>query len=85
MKVSSYVQCRKFPCTDVRHESYVVPGIELDPKDVSIVLISKAAPVNPSDSYYAGAGSLFELTTVQAFTDAAARVSSIQDILALGV
>ncbi|MBN1659257.1 MAG: uracil-DNA glycosylase [Anaerolineae bacterium] len=48
-------------------------------------MISEAAPTEPADHYYAGGESLFEQTTVQAFRDAGAEVSSIHDILGLGV
>ncbi|MBE0408643.1 MAG: uracil-DNA glycosylase [Anaerolineales bacterium] len=49
------------------------------------MLISEAAPPDPADYYYAAGNPLFERTTVQAFRDAGAEVSSIQDILTLGV
>jgi uracil-DNA glycosylase len=57
----------------------------LQPDDVSIVMISEAAPADPSDYYYAGGEPLFAQTTVQAFNDAGASVSSVQDIVDLGV
>jgi uracil-DNA glycosylase len=85
MHMSEFVRCREFPCTDVRHECYVVPDVEIEPQEVSIVLISEAAPPDPADYYYAGGDALFEQTTVQAFQDAGAEVSSIRDILGLGV
>ena len=85
MRVSKCVKCVEFPCADVRHECYVVPGIDVQPDDVSMVMISEAAPANPGDYYYAGGDALFEQTTVQAFGDAGATVSSIQDVLDLGV
>ena len=85
MRVSKCVGCIEFPCADVKHECYVVPGIDVQPDDVSIVMISEAAPANPGDYYYAGGDSLFEQTTVQAFGAAGANVSSIQDVLDLGV
>jgi uracil-DNA glycosylase len=85
MKISDRVKCSSFPCADVRHECYVIPGIDLEPEAVSIILISEAAPADPTDDYYAGGESLFEQTTVQAFRDAGAEVSSIHDILGLGV
>jgi uracil-DNA glycosylase len=53
--------------------------------DVSIVMISEAAPADPGDYYYAEGNPLFQQTTVQAFQDAGAHVSSIADILDLGV
>jgi uracil-DNA glycosylase len=85
MKTSNCVSCQAFPCTDVKHECYVVPDAEIEPGDVSIILISEAAPQDPADYYYAGGEALFAQTTVQAFNDAGADVSSIQDILNLGV
>jgi len=85
MRVSDCVGSMTFPCADVRHDCYVVPGVDLDPQDVSIVLISEAAPANLADYYYAGGDSLFQQTTVQAFNDAGAGVTSVDDILALGV
>jgi uracil-DNA glycosylase len=48
-------------------------------------MISEAAPENPNDYYYAGSKALFQQTTVQAFKDAGADVSSVRDILNLGV
>ena len=85
MRVSDCVGCREFPCADVRHACYVVPAIDLKPEDVSIMLISEAAPADPGDYYYAQGNPLFQQTTVQAFNDAGADVTSIQDILDLGV
>ena len=77
--------CEVFPCADVKHECYVVPDLDVKPDAVSIVMISEAAPANPDDYYYAKGEPLFQQTTVQAFNDAGANVSSIQDILDLGV
>jgi uracil-DNA glycosylase len=55
------------------------------PNDISIVLISEAAPVDARDYYYAKGDPLFQQTTVQAFKDAGADVSTVRDILKLGV
>ena len=85
MRVSQCVGCEGFPCVDVKHECYVIPDVEVKPGDISIVMISEAAPTNPGDYYYAEGNPLFEQTTVQAFNDAGADVSSIQDVLDLGV
>jgi uracil-DNA glycosylase len=54
-------------------------------EDIGIVLISEAAPPDPKDYYYVGKGALFEQTTVLAFQDAGAKVSTVRDILDLGV
>ncbi len=85
MRTSHKIHCTDLPCRDVRHEGYVVPNIDLRPESISIVVISEAAPDNPSDYYYARGKPLFEQTTVQAFQDAGAEVSSIRDIVARGV
>ena len=85
MQVSQFIGCEGFPCADVRHECYIIPGIDVKPDEISIVMISEAAPANPDDYYYAEGDSLFQQTTVQAFNDAGAVVSSIQDILNRGV
>ncbi|MCK4515894.1 MAG: uracil-DNA glycosylase [Spirochaetaceae bacterium] len=85
MKVDECAGCAEFPCSDVRHECYRVPNIDVNPEKISIVLISEAAPADPDDYYYAEGDPLFQQTTVQAFRDAGAEVESIQDILGIGV
>jgi len=85
MRPDQQVRCKGFPCADVRHEGHIIPGIDLDPRAISIVLISEAAPANTSDYYYAAGDPLFQQTTVQAFNDAGIDVCSIQDILDMGV
>jgi uracil-DNA glycosylase len=85
MRVSQCVGCRAFPCSDVKHDCYVVPGISLRPETISIVMVSEAAPENADDYYYAKGDSLFQQTTVQAFNDAGANVSSVKDIVNRGV
>lgn len=85
MRINQDIACRDFPCLDVRHEGYTIPSLDLDPEAVSMVLISEAAPQDPTDYYYAGGEPLFGQTTVLAFQDTGANVTSIQDILNLGV
>ena len=83
MRVSDHIKCSEFPCADVRHECYVMPSLDVNPADVSVILISEAAPADAGDYYYAEGNPLFEQTTVQAFRDAGVEVSSIRDILDL--
>lgn len=85
MRPCDQIGCKQFPCVDVNHRGYHVPEIELNPERISIILISEAAPAQPADGYYAGDSALFAQTTLQAFTDAGATVTSIQDILDLGI
>ena len=85
MKISDQITCREFPCDDVKHDGFIVPDIELKPDEITIMMISEAAPANIDDYYYAKGDSLFQQTTIQAFQDAGADVTSIQDILDMGV
>jgi len=85
MRVNECVGCKEFPCADVKHECYIIPDVDVKPDEISIVMISEAAPASSDDYYYAGGDSLFQQTTVQAFNDAGPNGSSIQDILDLGV
>ena len=85
MIISQYIQCENYPCSDVKHECYITPDIDINPDGISIMMISEAAPANSGDYYYAAENSLFQQTTIQAFNDAGFDVSSIQDILNLGV
>ncbi len=85
MKTADVVQCVDFPCLDTRRAGHLLPDVDVDPAKVAIVLISEAAPENPADGYYAGPEALFAQTTLLAFQEAGAKVTSIQDILDLGV
>ena len=86
MRVSEVIGCERFPCTDVRHEGYLAPQLDIvDPAAVSLVLISEAAAPDPADDYYADGEPLFARTTVEAFRDAGAQVASIQDLMDMGV
>jgi uracil-DNA glycosylase len=85
MQANQYIRCENFPCTDVRHEGYMIPNVDIDPASISIIMISEAAPENPVNGYYAGGEAMFEKTTLLAFQDAGAEVASFRDILNLGV
>jgi uracil-DNA glycosylase len=85
MRVDDVIKCKNFPCDDVRHNSYTVPYIDLTPEKILAVMVSEASPEKLTDYYYASENALFQKTTMMAFNDAGAEVSSIQDILDLGV
>lgn len=85
MKISEHVACVDFPCVDARQESYLVPDLEVDPASIKIMLISETAATSLSDNYYFSCDALFARTTVQAFQKAGAKVSSVQDLLRMGV
>lgn len=85
MRIQDCIGCKTFPCQDVDPAGYAIPNVELDPQSVSVVLISEAAPPNPADYYYAPGDPAYQQTTVLAFNDAGLAVTSIQDILHLGM
>jgi uracil-DNA glycosylase len=85
MRPMDCVECVEFPCTDVMHDNYAVPKMDVQPDNVKILLISEAAAPRPEDNYYAGGDALFERTTLLAFQDAGAPVETFLDVLGLGV
>jgi len=56
----------------------VVPEVEINQQVISIMMISEAAPAERKDYYYAGGESAFERTTLEAFKEAGADVSSLK-------
>ena len=85
MIISECIGCKLFPCTDVRYGSYTLPPVDIDPSSVSIIMISEAAPQDKADYYYSGGESLFERTTLLAFSDAGSEAEEFQDLVDLGV
>jgi len=85
MRASKCISCETFPCADVRHDCYVLPDLEINPTKVRLILISEAAPDKPADYYYADNQPQFLKTTLQAFNQAGAEVTSLLDLLELGV
>ena len=85
MKISELTGCVNFPCTDVDKNSYILPPAEIDAERVRIIMITEAPPNDKADYFYADGNPFYLQTTIQAFRDAGANVSSIQDILDLRV
>jgi uracil-DNA glycosylase len=84
MRISQCVGCKDFPCADVKHESYLVPEVEVEPSKVRLAMISEAAPSDAADYYYAPGEPLYGQTTVLAFRDAGVNVSSMHDLVDRG-
>ncbi len=85
MRVNQIIECRKSGCSGVKRECQNIPDIDIDPDAVSMVMISETAPADPRDYYYSAGEPIFQKTTVQAFHDAGLNVSSIRDIINMGV
>jgi uracil-DNA glycosylase len=85
MKTSSKIECVDFPCLDVDNNSYVIPSIEVDAPRIKVLMITEAPPNEKADYFYSAGDPSYLQTILQAFRDAGTDVSSIQDILGLGV
>ena len=85
MRVCDQVRCDGFPCGDVRHDRHAIPGLDVDPAAVTVVLVSEATASDSADGYEAPGDPLFARTTVEAFRDAGFEVATIDDVRALGV
>ena len=85
MRISEETGCQGFPCTDIDKNSYILPPVEIDAGKVRIVMITEAPPNDKAEYFYADGNPFYLQTTVQAFRDAGTDVSSMQDILNLGV
>jgi uracil-DNA glycosylase len=85
MKITDKIKCSDFPCKDVDKNSHIIPPAEIDPVKIKILMITEAPPPDKADYFYAGGSPFYLQTIIQTFKDAGADVSSMQDILNLGV
>src|SRR4030042_4344679 len=85
IQVKNSVQCIDFPCAEAKHASYLVPDINLDPASIKLILIAETAPADPRDYYYVGKDAMYARTTLQAFQEASLSVSSISDLVKMGI
>jgi uracil-DNA glycosylase len=85
MRTSDKIKCTSFPCSDIDKNSYVIPSIEVDGAKIRILMITEAPPNDKADYFYSAGNPFYLQTIAQAFRDAGPDVSSIQDVLDLGV
>jgi len=85
MRIYESVKCEDFPCLDVEKGGFLIPDIKIEPEKIKIVMISEATPGDPRDHFYSPGNPFYLQTTVQAFNDAGLEVSSMKDILDLGI
>ena len=85
MKIEDNIKCVNFPCTDIDKNSYVIPGADIKPQDIKIIMITEAPPNDKADYFYAAGNPFYLQTTLQVFNDAGIKVSSMRDILDAGV
>jgi len=85
MRVKARVACPDFPCGDVDHARHEVPGAEVDPGRVRMIVVAEAPPAEAADGLYAR-GMPFHLeTTLDAFRAAGVPASSRRDLEARGI
>jgi len=85
VKISSKIKCPDFPCTDTDKTNYILPDVEINPSRIKVIVIAEAPPSDKADYFYATGNPFYLQTTIQAFSDAGFNISSMQDILNLGV
>lgn len=85
MRISRFVRCNHFSCTDVEKGVYAVPHAEVVSGKIRIVMISEVPPADPKDYLYASGNPLQAETTLTAFRDAGVDLSSMQELLDFGV
>ena len=85
MRPSKCVKCVDFPCLDVSKDRYVVPEMEIESDKIRTIMVSEAPPQEVCDYFYAQGNPFYMQTTSQAFSDAGFKVSSMKDVLSLGV
>ncbi len=85
MRPNKFVKCTDFPCLDVNKDRYLIPDIEIEPEKIRILMISEAPPQDTRDYFYTQDNPFYMQTTVQAFNDAGSDVSSMKEVLNMGV
>jgi uracil-DNA glycosylase len=85
MRTSDKIKCTSFPCRDIDKNGYVIPSVEVDAGRVRVLMITEAPPNEKADYFYSAGNPFYLQTILQAFRDAGTDVSSIRNILDLGV
>lgn len=85
MRPCRTLKCSDFPCSDVNKDRHMIPDVEVDPDRVRVIMVSEAPPERANDYFYADGEPFYLQTTLHAFCDAGSNVSSMRDVLDLGV
>jgi len=85
MQPNKFVKCTDFPCLDINKNRYLIPNVEIEPDKIRVIMVSEAPPQDVSDYFYAKNNPFYMQTTAQAFNDAGSDISSMEDVLNLGV
>ena len=85
MRVCDCIRCEAFPCKDVNKDAYRFPDADIDFEKIKIFMISEAPPIDKNDYFYVPDNPFYLQTTVQAFNDAGIEISTLKEILDLGI
>lgn len=85
MKVADHIRCTEFRCADVVKEAYTIPRADIDPEMMRMLMISEVPPLDAKNDFYAPGNPFYMQTTLQAFRDAGVEVSSMDEILKMGI
>lgn len=85
MRLNAHVACADFPCGDVDHGRHEIPGGQVDPGRVRMIVVAEAPPAQAGDGLFAP-GLPFHLeTTLDAFRAAGLETASRRDLEARGI
>ena len=85
MRIDEKIFCPHLSCQDVNHRAFMVPAIQVNPNEVTLVMISETSPQNPQDYFYADPQGLFARTTKLVFGMAGMPIESPVDLLQKGI
>jgi uracil-DNA glycosylase len=85
MRICDHVKCINFPCTDIDKKSYIIPPIDVNPKNIKIFMITEAPPNDKADYFYEKGNPFYLQTILQAFNGAGLKVSNMKNIIDIGV
>lgn len=83
--ITADLVCPEFPCGDVLHERFTLPGFDVDPAAIRVLMVLEAPPTDPADWFTAPDEPFFWETTRQAFADADVEVATPEELAGLGV
>lgn len=85
MLITDHIACADFPCQEMVLARFTVPPLEIDARSIRCVIVSEAPAPDPADDLHAPGEPFFMETTSHAFADAGHPISSVDDLVELGV
>lgn len=85
MKTNETVKCTHLGCTDIVSADCILPSCDIDPEAIKIVMITECPPESIEDYFYTSDNSFYMQTTLHAFKDAGFNVSTVKEIIDMGV